>query len=75
MIITRLIRRFFPTMELYYSHKQLHEAGTLAPSGTTMQTDTNLLYNQDDNDTKREHFIESVKSLTCPTCGKVRINR
>uniref|UniRef100_A0A0C9R3P9 ZNF665_1 protein n=1 Tax=Fopius arisanus TaxID=64838 RepID=A0A0C9R3P9_9HYME len=68
-----LCNRFFPNVELYQSHAQLHESGDLperileTPGGL----ETLPKAQEDLARLKREHFIKSIRSLTCPTCGKV----
>ncbi|XP_043286449.1 zinc finger protein 84-like [Venturia canescens] len=65
-----LCNRFFPTVELYNSHKQLHDSGTIIPEAT-MNNELSPQFQEWSSDPKTEYFTESVKSLTCPTCGKV----
>lgn len=50
--------RFFPTIESYQSHVQLHQTGS---TGTKIAREI----------TREEQYYENVKSLMCPTCGKV----
>ena len=54
---------------------QQHEDGTLAADGVATVPYSESLTQQVNDDLasqmKKEHFIESVKSLTCPLCGKV----
>lgn len=67
--------RFFPSVEAYQNHTQLHEVSNYtsvkAPQSTDQQSVTILKTEEPTKEVKREHFVEATKSLTCPTCGKV----
>lgn len=70
-----LCNRFFPSVEAYQNHTQLHEVSNYtsvkAPQSTDQQSVTILKTEEPTKEVKREHFVEATKSLTCPTCGKV----
>ncbi|XP_046484480.1 zinc finger protein 595 [Neodiprion pinetum] len=55
-----LCNRFFPTMNSYQNHKQLHQPETA--NVTPVRGETLFKHNP---------FAENIKSLMCPTCGKV----
>jgi len=67
--------RFFPTVGTYQNHIQLHQANSITPqkllfTESTMSKISKMT--ERSREVKREeHFYENVKSLTCPTCGKV----
>lgn len=62
--------RFFPTIESYQNHVQLHETNNLMPL-VVKATVPKKIIQRPRNGKKEEQFFESVKSLHCPTCGKV----
>ncbi|KAG7202177.1 hypothetical protein KM043_015857 [Ampulex compressa] len=71
-----LCNRFFPTIDMYQNHIQLHQFGNYTPSNTLPQviepiTISPARMDESPREMKREHFLENTKSLTCPTCGKV----
>ncbi|XP_015606237.1 zinc finger protein 569 [Cephus cinctus] len=65
-----LCNRFFPNAELYEVHKMLHEPESLSQS-SILPTISVPPVEELQRELKRDHFAECVKSLTCPTCGKV----
>lgn len=74
-ILYIFVFRFFPTVETYQNHIQLHQANSVTPqkllfTESTMSKISKIA--ERSREVKREeHFFENVKSLTCPTCGKV----
>ncbi|XP_063977254.1 zinc finger protein 665-like isoform X1 [Diachasmimorpha longicaudata] len=68
-----LCNRFFPNIELYQGHAQLHESGNLLEKilEPPEEIDNSSKAQEELESLKREHFIRSIRSLTCPTCGKV----
>ncbi|XP_033347323.1 zinc finger protein Xfin-like [Bombus vosnesenskii] len=70
-----LCNRFFPSVETYQSHIQLHEVSNYTPTKilhlTNQQSAKVLKSEEPSKEVKREHFTDATKSLTCPTCGKV----
>lgn len=62
--------RFFPSLELYRSHKQLHQSNTVAMSPVFPITNVSQV-KEIRRELKKDHFSDCIKSLTCPTCGKV----
>lgn len=62
-------------METYQSHIQLHEVSNYTPTKilhlTNQQSAKVLKSEEPSKEVKREHFTDTTKSLTCPTCGKV----
>ena len=70
-----LCNRFFSSIEAYQNHTQLHEVNNHAPLKAPQLTEersvTIFKTEEPPRETKREHFVEPAKSLTCPTCGKV----
>ncbi|KAK1119774.1 hypothetical protein K0M31_013188 [Melipona bicolor] len=70
-----LCNRFFPSMENYQSHIQLHEisnyTSTKALQLMNQQSVKVLKSEETSKEVKREHFADASKSLTCPTCGKI----
>ncbi|XP_076619124.1 uncharacterized protein LOC143340737 isoform X1 [Colletes latitarsis] len=70
-----LCNRFFPSVEAYQNHTQLHEVSNHTLAKTAQSADqqvvTILKTEEPSKEAKREHFVEATKSLTCPTCGKV----
>lgn len=70
-----LCNRFFPSMENYQNHIQLHEisnyTSTKALQLMNQQSIKVLKSEETSKEVKREHFADASKSLTCPTCGKI----
>ncbi|KAL2721386.1 zinc finger protein 354A-like isoform X1 [Vespula maculifrons] len=70
-----LCNRFFPTIEAYHSHQQLHQNNNyvMAQTQLSMQSGNLSIIGLGDSsrEIKKEHSFENTKSLTCPTCGKV----
>ncbi|KAK9297045.1 hypothetical protein QLX08_009140 [Tetragonisca angustula] len=70
-----LCNRFFPSMENYQSHIQLHEISNYTSTKALQlmnQQSVKVLKNEETSkEVKREHFGDASKSLTCPTCGKI----
>lgn len=68
-----LCNRFFPSTEAYQSHIQLHEVSNSTKTlQLTNQQSIKILKNEESSkEVKREHFTDTTKSLTCPTCGKI----
>ncbi|XP_043522322.1 zinc finger protein Xfin-like [Frieseomelitta varia] len=70
-----LCNRFFPSMENYQSHIQLHEISNYTSTKALQlmnQQSVKVLKNEETSkEVKREHFADASKSLTCPTCGKI----
>ncbi|XP_053971385.1 zinc finger protein 567-like [Hylaeus volcanicus] len=70
-----LCNRFFPNVEDYENHTQLHEDSNNTSMKATPATDQQSValskIEEPPKEVKREHFVEATKSLTCPTCGKV----
>ncbi|XP_076642973.1 uncharacterized protein LOC143353480 isoform X1 [Halictus rubicundus] len=70
-----LCNRFFPSIEDYKSHTQLHETNNYTPVRASQLVDQQvppvIQVEESPKETKREHFVEPTKSLACPTCGKV----
>ncbi|XP_048513182.1 zinc finger protein 667-like [Athalia rosae] len=55
--------RTFPTLESFQSHRQPHQPDMMPPlPATSAQFET--LFD-------KNPFMDNIKSLTCPTCGKV----
>lgn len=65
--------RFFPTVGSYQNHIQLH----IQPNSIIQQklpfaeSAISKVAERPKEVKKEEQFYENVKSLTCPTCGKV----
>ncbi|XP_046821176.1 PR domain zinc finger protein 5-like isoform X1 [Vespa crabro] len=70
-----LCNRFFPTIEAYHNHQQLHQNNNyiMAQTQLSMQSSNLCIIGLGDSsrEIKKEHSFENTKSLTCPTCGKV----
>ncbi|XP_050446343.1 zinc finger protein 836-like [Cataglyphis hispanica] len=67
-----LCNRFFPTVETYQNHIQLHQANSLISQKLPFAESAISKTAERPREIKREEqFYENVKSLTCPTCGKV----
>lgn len=73
LYIFNFFYRFFPSTEAYQSHIQLHEVSNSTKTlQLTNQQSIKILKNEESSkEVKREHFTDTTKSLTCPTCGKV----
>lgn len=64
--------RFFPTIESYLSHVQLHQTSCRVPQKLPPSELTVTKIAERSREIKRdEQYYENVKSLMCPTCGKV----
>ncbi|KYM98152.1 hypothetical protein ALC62_11143 [Cyphomyrmex costatus] len=67
-----LCNRFFPTVESYKKHTQLHQTNSAIsqklPSSELMVAKIPERIREIKRD---EQYYENVKSLTCPTCGKI----
>lgn len=64
--------RFFPTVETYQNHIQLHQANSIISQKLPFAESAISKTAERPREIKREEqFYENVKSLTCPTCGKV----
>ncbi|XP_046821178.1 zinc finger protein 354A-like isoform X3 [Vespa crabro] len=67
--------KFFPTIEAYHNHQQLHQNNNyiMAQTQLSMQSSNLCIIGLGDSsrEIKKEHSFENTKSLTCPTCGKV----
>ncbi|XP_031841658.1 uncharacterized protein LOC116430976 isoform X2 [Nomia melanderi] len=70
-----LCNRFFPSIEAYQNHTQLHETSNYTPVKVSQIADqqvvTIIKAEEPPKEVRKEHFVEATKSLTCPTCGKV----
>ncbi|XP_033338765.2 uncharacterized protein LOC117227541 isoform X1 [Megalopta genalis] len=70
-----LCNRFFPSIDDYQSHTQLHETNNYMPVRASQladqQTAPVINVEEPPKEAKREHIVEATKSLACPTCGKV----
>ncbi|KAI4494473.1 hypothetical protein M0802_008965 [Mischocyttarus mexicanus] len=68
--------RFFPTIEAYHNHQQLHQNNNHSMAQAqqlSMQSSKFSIFGLGDplQEIKKEYSSENTKSLTCPTCGKV----
>ncbi|XP_043480219.1 zinc finger protein 84-like [Leptopilina heterotoma] len=61
--------RFFPSMETYQNHMQLHQLDTM----TRLPISSLPSVSQENHtrELRKENLNDSVKSLSCPTCGKI----
>ncbi|XP_012226103.2 PR domain zinc finger protein 5-like [Linepithema humile] len=69
-----LCNRFFPTVETYQKHIQLHQINENSVVPQKLPSAEFLISKIAERPReikKEEHFYESGRSLTCPTCGKV----
>lgn len=69
--------RFFPTVESYQSHIQLHQTSLIVsqtPSSESIHNTPEIVTKiaERSREIKRdEQYYENMKALKCPTCGKV----
>lgn len=67
-----LCNRFFPTVKSYQNHIQLHTHNQANSIIQKLPVAESVKVTERPKESKREEqFYENVKSLTCPTCGKV----
>ncbi|KAK0164102.1 hypothetical protein PV328_002765 [Microctonus aethiopoides] len=66
-----LCNRFFQNEELYRDHQQLHESDSPIDAASYKMNHDERNVQEQLNGIEQEHFIESIKNLTCPTCGKI----
>ncbi|XP_012276780.1 PR domain zinc finger protein 5 [Orussus abietinus] len=64
-----LCNRFFPSIDCFESHKQLHQQAVCHVALPSLSIESVPQKEEIPKVIKKEH--ENVKSLTCPTCGKV----
>ncbi|KAL0121760.1 hypothetical protein PUN28_006908 [Cardiocondyla obscurior] len=67
-----LCNRFFPTIESYQNHIQLHQKSSLTSQKLPPSESAVTKITERTREVKREEqYYENVKSLVCPTCGKI----
>ncbi|XP_024893789.1 zinc finger protein 85-like [Temnothorax curvispinosus] len=66
-----LCNRFFPTVESYQSHVQLHQTNSIVTQKLPSSESIVTKIAERPREIKRDdQYYENVKSLRCPTCGK-----
>lgn len=67
-----LCNRFFPTVESYQRHIQLHQTSlTMLPKLPSSESIVTKITDRPREIRRDEQFYENTKFLECPTCGKI----